>query len=94
MAIKNKNKIHHKASKRNANKETNVQTYLEDPKRTLKKKHNHNHFQAVSLFLFKAELSDGSYSIMSLPIRLHCRSQRTGSGQNSEVAYNGNSLLQ
>lgn len=37
MAIKNKNKIHHKASKRNANKETNVQTYLEDPKRTLKK---------------------------------------------------------
>lgn len=37
MAIKNKNKIHHKASKRNANKETNVQTHLEDPKRTLKK---------------------------------------------------------
>ena len=56
MAIKNKNKIHHKASKRNANKETNVQTHLEDPKRTLKKKHNHKHFQAVSLFLFKAEL--------------------------------------
>lgn len=58
------------------------------------KKHNHKHFQAVSLFLFKTELSDGSYSAVSLPIPVHCRSQRTGSGQNSEVANNGNSLLQ
>lgn len=29
--------MHHKVSKRNANKETNVQTHLEDPKITLKK---------------------------------------------------------